>query len=151
MLIPSAETTSFQSLAISRRDGGCAIFSGPTQAQLTGCPVSLDPLYNVLWSYHEETNTICCSNVIASEARGLEILSHSMFDSDLALPVSTGCLVKRSQAALHLLGALDTLAQAQFCKLEVGPEVLEKHPGPAKTYTLQDFSAVNRFESKQAF
>lgn len=108
----------------------------------------LDPLYNVLWSFHEETNTISCLNVIASEARCLEILSHSMFDSDLALPVSAGCLIKRSQAALHLLGALDTLAQAQYYKMEVGPEILEKHPGPAKAYTLQDFSAVNRFESK---
>lgn len=71
-----------------------------------------------------------------------------MFDPDLVLPVTHGCLVKRSQAALHLLGAIDTLAQAQYFKLEVGPEVLEKPSGPVKAYTLQDFSAVNRFESK---
>lgn len=71
-----------------------------------------------------------------------------MFDPDLVLPITPGCLVKRSQAALHLLGALDTLAQAQYYKLEVGPEILEKQLGPTKAYTLQDFSAVNRFESK---
>ncbi|KAL0280278.1 UNVERIFIED_CONTAM: hypothetical protein PYX00_001618 [Menopon gallinae] len=147
LLIPSSDCSSFESLAISRRDGGCAIFSGPNQIRLTGSPICLDPLYNVLWSYHASSDTISCHNIVASEAKTLDALSHSMFDPDLILPVNAGCLVKRSQAALHLLGALDTLSQAQLQKIEIGSEVIEKQVGPTKAYTLQDFLAVNRFEN----
>lgn len=101
----------------------------------------------IIFSYHAGSDTISCHNIVASEARSLDSLSHSMFDPNLILPVNAGCLVKRSQAALHLLGALDTLSRAQLEKIEIGAEVIEKQAGPAKAYTLQDFLAVNRFES----
>lgn len=56
----------------------------------------------------------------------------------------------RGQAALHLLGVLDTLTQAQQKNLTVRP------PGdnldtPDKVYIWDDFSVVNRFESMNLF
>lgn len=70
-----------------------------------------------------------------------------MLEPSLCLPAAAGCQVRRSQAALHLLAALDTLTQAHALHMDVTPEVPEALPGPAKAFSVQDFSPVNRFES----
>lgn len=87
--------------------------------------------------------------MVASEARTLP--SHSILGPALCLPSTAGCHIRRSQAALHLLAALDTLAQAHALHMDVIPEAPEALPGPSKTFSIQDFSAVNRFESENYF
>ena len=40
------------------------------QQDLTMCAVSIDPEYNILWSYSSESNKISCFNPIASNVEG---------------------------------------------------------------------------------
>lgn len=102
-------------------------------------------------SYQEtpEGGEITCYNIVCCETR-LDI-SASILSPELSLPSTPGCLVTRSQAALHLLGVLDTLTAAQDKKLtvRVPGEDADVHDG--KVFIWDDFSTVNRFESKKTF
>lgn len=99
------------------------------------------------FSYHEgrEGAEITCYNVVCCETR--LNMATSVLSPELSLPSTPGCWVTRSQAALHLLGVLDTLTTAQDKRLTVraqGEEV-EVHDG--KVFVWEDFSSVTRFES----
>ncbi|KAG8222420.1 hypothetical protein J437_LFUL008417, partial [Ladona fulva] len=113
----------FHCLTIARREGSCTIFSGRDQVNFTGTAACLDPVYNVIWSVCNRQ--LVSYNAVAAVARGslLPYVSSprdkfcdipSILTSELALPVTPSpfCPVRRSQAALHLLGCLDTLTQA---------------------------------------
>jgi E3 ubiquitin-protein ligase MYCBP2 len=89
-----------------------------------------------------------CYSVVACESRATEFLPPSILSAELALPVVASCFVTRSQAALHLLGCLDTLTQAQDHRFTVGEESDDKQAGCGKVYSREDFAAVTRFESK---
>ena len=67
----------------------------------------LDPLYDVLWSVCGDTGIVQCHNPTNNdmELEGKQ----NIVTADLALPLSPGCLVSRSQAALNLLSYLDTI------------------------------------------
>ena len=45
------DSSPFQCLMISRSDGVCESFQGPTQVDFSGCASYLDPIYDVLWRY----------------------------------------------------------------------------------------------------
>ncbi|XP_063236464.1 E3 ubiquitin-protein ligase MYCBP2 isoform X2 [Bacillus rossius redtenbacheri] len=138
---------SFRCLAINRRDGSCNSFAGPEHVDFSHTVTCLDPLYNVLWSYHAASNEMACYNPVASEAQTSDSLQLSVLSPELALPVAPGCFVTRSQAALHLLCCLDTLTQAQEQRLVVREEGSARRAGCGKVYSREDFSAVTRFES----
>ena len=84
---------SFHSLCISRSDGFCRSFSSLDQVEWSGRVAALDPLYNVLWSVCGETGTVQCHNPTTTdiEMEGTQ----NIMSSELALPVTTGCLVSR--------------------------------------------------------
>nr|CAD7200761.1 unnamed protein product [Timema douglasi] len=147
VLLPTQSDSagSFKCLAISKRDGNCNSFSGPDQVEFSHTATCLDPLYNVLWSYHPGSHTMSCYNVVACEAA--DSLPPSVLSPEMALPVVPGCFVTRSQAALHLLSCLDTLTQAQELRIVVQEESEERPQGCGKVYSREDFSAVTRFES----
>lgn len=98
-------------------------------------------------SYNEGENgpEVSCYNVVCSETR-LDPIPHILYP-ELALPNVPGCFVTRSHAALHLLGALDTLTQAQDLRLTIRPHGEEKTTNQNKVYIWEDFSSVTRFES----
>ncbi|GLH12984.1 Probable E3 ubiquitin-protein ligase HERC2 [Gryllus bimaculatus] len=125
----------FRCLAISKRDGNCSSFGGPDQADLSNTATCLDPLYNVLWSYHPSSQEVACYNVVASEARAAACTPPSILSAELALPAASHCHVTRAQAALHLLGCLDTLTQAQEQRLGVREERAERPAGAGKVYS----------------
>ena len=105
---------------------------------------TLDPLYNVLWSICSETGTIQCHNPTSTDTE-LEG-KQNILSPDLALPVTTDCLVSRSQAALNLLSCLDTITSSPVGNLIAGEEDSSRVAG-TKAYSKEDFSIVNRFDS----
>lgn len=105
--------------------------------------------YNICFvSYHPATRDVMCYNVVACESRATEFFPPSVLSAELALPVVASCFVTRSQAALHLLGCLDTLTQAQDHRFTVREENDDRQAGCGKIYSREDFAAVTRFESK---
>lgn len=86
--------------------------------------------------------------MVACESRATEFLPPSILSAELALPVLASCFVTRSQAALHLLGCLDTLTQAQDHHFTVREESDDRQAAVGKVYSREDFAAVTRFESK---
>lgn len=101
----------------------------------------------LICSYHPGSHEISCYNVVAAETAATGLPS-SVLSHELALPVVPSCFVTRSQAALHLLGCLDTLTQAQDRNMVVREDTDERQPGCGKVYSREDFSAVTRFESE---
>ena len=136
--------TSFHSLCISRSDGFCRSFSALDQVEWSGRVAALDPLYNVLWSICNDTGTVQCHNPTSTD---IELEGQkNILAPDLALPVSSGCLVSRSQAALNLLSCLDTITSSPATNLAHADEDSARLGG-AKAYSKEDFSIVNRFDS----
>lgn len=86
-------------------------------------------------------------NIISTEARTISGLEASILSPGLALPVVANCFVTRSQAAMHLLGCLDTLTQAQDENLSIVEENECNQSIHGKVYSREDFVTVNRFES----
>ena len=122
LLLPThnQQPTSFSSLCISRSDGFCRSFSGAEQVEWAGRAAALDPLYNVLWSLCSQTATLHCHHPTSADTdlAGRQ----SVLQPDLALPVTPGCLVSRSQAALNLLSCLDTVTSSSPAGLAVPEE-----------------------------
>ncbi|KAF6200669.1 hypothetical protein GE061_005112 [Apolygus lucorum] len=143
LLIPKKceQDKTFNCLVINKRDGNCCSFSDETQVDFSKSLVCLDPLYNVLWSYSR--GYLSCYNPISSEAK---FRSWSILYGQLALPTITGCTVTRSQAALHLLAALDTLTSTEHV-LSPNAEEKRSRQSQSKVYSKEDFSTVGRFES----
>ena len=61
-------------------DFHCTIIPSPRlesegQQDLTKCAVSIDPEYNILWSYSPESNKISCFNPIAANIEGMYMYS----------------------------------------------------------------------------
>lgn len=192
-LVPTAvrHPSNFKCLAISRSDGFCRsftgkiyilfpksasslyvfliLFSGEEQEDFWMKAVTIDPLYNVLWSYNSERalmksylNTIAefserrdSDNASASNSSspssvpsGIPTIPNvslpsTIISPELSLPMSSGCLVSRNQASLNLLSCLDTLNQIP----EVNLTVIEEDSNKAanqKNYTKEDFCVVNR-------
>ncbi|XP_054276655.1 E3 ubiquitin-protein ligase MYCBP2-like [Macrosteles quadrilineatus] len=137
---------SFKCLVINKRDGNCASFQGADQVDFTSTAACLDPLYNILWSYSEtgDSPEVVCHHVVCCETR-LEVAA-CILSPQLSLPWTPGCLVTRTQAALHLLGVLDTLTAAQERRLTLCPQGDTADPQD-KVFIWDDFSTVNRFES----
>ena len=153
LLLPThnQQPTSFHSLCIARSDGFCRSFSSLDQVEWGGRVAALDPLYNVLWSLCGETATVQCYNPTAADIDQVYKLQEtegkqSILSPDLALPVTSGCLVSRSQAALNLLSCLDTITGSPMTTLTRGEEE-NRATGGLKTLSKEDFSIVNRFES----
>ncbi|XP_014287849.1 E3 ubiquitin-protein ligase MYCBP2 isoform X3 [Halyomorpha halys] len=143
ILVPkkSDEDKSFNCLVINKRDGNCCSFGEENQVDFSKSIVCLDPIYNVLWSYRN--GQLLTYNQVCSEG-GLG--SWSLLSGQLALPTVQGHTVTRSQAALHILAALDTLTSIETV---LSPTTDEKRTRQAhsKVYTKEDFSTVSRFES----
>ena len=108
-----------------------------------GRVAALDPLFNVLWSICGDTGTVQCHNPTTHDME-LEGKQNIM-TPDLALPVTPGCLVSRSQAALNLLSCLDTITSSPATLTHCEEE--NTRLGTAKSYSKEDFSIVNRFDS----
>ena len=146
LLLPThnQQPTSFHSLCISRSDGFCESFSSLYQVEWSGRVAALDPLYNVLWILCGETGTVQCHNPTTNdiELEGKQCI----MSPDLALPVTPGCLVSRSQAALNLLSCLDTITSSPTGNL-THTEEESSRAGSSKAFSKEDFSIVNRFDS----
>ncbi|XP_073976386.1 MYC binding protein highwire isoform X3 [Rhodnius prolixus] len=142
LLVPKKceQDKSFRCLVINKRDGNCCSFSEESQVDFSQKIVCLDPVYNVLWSYQD--GHLYCYNTVCCEA---EFGRWSIISGQLALPTSPGMAVTRSQAALHLLAALDTLTATEHV---LCPSADEKRARQAQTkvYSKEDFSTVGRFE-----
>lgn len=149
ILIPhqNEHSNTFKCLVINKRDGSCNSFSGNDQVDFSPSAACLDSLYNVIWTFNPLTNEISPHNVITTEARSIPNLNASILSPGLALPVVTTCFVTRTQAAMHLLGCLDTLTQAQDERLVVVEENESTQSTNDKIYSREDFVTVNRFEN----
>ncbi|XP_076385847.1 MYC binding protein highwire isoform X12 [Megachile rotundata] len=149
ILIPhqTDHANSFKCLVISKRDGTCNSYSGADQVDFSNCATCLDPLYNVIWTFNPINNEISLYNIISTEARTIPGLEISILNPGLALPVVSNCFVTRSQAAMHLLGCLDTLTQAQDENLSIVEENECNQSTHGKAYSREDFVTVNRFET----
>ncbi|XP_076623337.1 MYC binding protein highwire isoform X2 [Colletes latitarsis] len=149
ILIPhqNDQANSFKCLVISKRDGTCNSYSGTDQVDFNNCAACLDPLYNVIWTFNPINNEISLYNIISTETRTIPGLEVSILSPGLALPVVSNCFVTRSQAAMHLLGCLDTLTQAQDESLCIIEENECNQTTHGKVYSHEDFVTVNRFES----
>lgn len=149
VLIPhqNDHANSFKCLVISKRDGTCNSYSGTDQVDFNNCATCLDPLYNVIWTFNPSNSEITLYNIISTEARPIPGLEVSILSPGLALPVVSNCFVTRSQAAMHLLGCLDTLTQAQDENFSIVEENECNQATHGKVYSREDFVTVNRFES----
>lgn len=138
----------------------------------------MDPTYNVVFSYNNTSHEINCYNVIAADIQNnakiyyttdKKVLSNvknadnsllinsrlvdgfdllSILSAELALPVSSNCYVTRLQAAIHLLGCLDTLTAAHDMKMtSIREEVDDGQLLSGKTYSRDDFQTVNRYDT----
>jgi E3 ubiquitin-protein ligase MYCBP2 len=150
LLLPTQHTadnklsSNFKSLAISRQDGFCRSFSGPEQATFNGLTVNLDPMYNVLWSYNNETGTLnSYQPTLASQGQGLK---ETIVSPELALPMASEAVVSRNQAALNMLSCLDTLTHYPEVNLTTNEEETTKSLA-CKSFSKEDFTAVNRFDN----
>ena len=78
-----------------------------------------------------------------------EVRVADVFRPSLAIPVATSAKVTQRHAALHPLCCLETLTRCQQLQLPLKDGgVHDKQKALAKrTYTKEDFSVVNRFES----
>ena len=63
----------------------------------------------------------------------------------VAVPTNGGSAISRSHAAIHLLAVLDTLNLAHDLNVKVSEDDVKK--SDAVTYSREDYSVVNRFES----
>lgn len=63
------------------------------------------------------------------------------------LPFKAGIPISRAHAALNILSSLDTLTVAQEHNLQVLNDD-RKRQNLSKVYSKEDFSVVNRFDSK---
>ena len=115
------------------------------QVEWSGRVAALDPLYDVLWSVCGDTGTVQCHNPTTNDIE-LEGKQNIM-TADLALPVSPGCLVSRSQAALNLLSCLDTITSVSPLNSLSHSDEDSARLGSSKAYSKEDFSIVNRFDS----
>ncbi|XP_026302017.1 E3 ubiquitin-protein ligase MYCBP2 isoform X8 [Apis mellifera] len=149
ILIPhqTDHANSFKCLVISKRDGTCNSYSGTDQVDFNNCATCLDPLYNVIWTFNPINSEISLYNIISTEVRTIPGLEVSILSPGLALPVVSNCFVTRSQAAMHLLGCLDTLTQAQDENFSIIEENECNQSTHGKVYSREDFVTVNRFES----
>ncbi|XP_052792731.1 E3 ubiquitin-protein ligase MYCBP2-like isoform X2 [Mya arenaria] len=156
-LIPMGEDNAgiMKCLMINKTDGNCKSsvginsFGSSEQVDLSTKAVCLDPSYDVLWSYSQETNEVECYNVISAEARPLkhdDKVVSEIFKPELTVPTCWTTEATRSHCALHVLGCLDTLMLARQNGLTVVEEQREK-AAAAKVYNKDDFSVVNRFEN----
>lgn len=149
VLIPhqTDHANSFKCLVISKRDGTCNSYSGTDQVDFNNCATCLDPLYNVIWTFNPINSEISLYNIISTEVRTIPGLEVSILSPGLTLPVVSNCFVTRSQAAMHLLGCLDTLTQAQDENFSIVEENECNQSTHGKVYSREDFVTVNRFES----
>ncbi|XP_063987126.1 E3 ubiquitin-protein ligase MYCBP2 isoform X2 [Diachasmimorpha longicaudata] len=148
LLIPHQHehSNTFKCLVINKRDGSCNSFTGNDQVDFNQCAACLDSLYNVIWSFNSSTNELSPHNVISTEARKVPGLNTWILSPSLSLPVIPLCFVTRTQAAMHLLGCLDTVTQAQEERLLVVEEN-EMNQSHDKVYSREDYATVSRFEN----
>ncbi|XP_015122961.1 E3 ubiquitin-protein ligase MYCBP2 isoform X2 [Diachasma alloeum] len=149
LLIPHQQehSNTFKCLVINKRDGSCNSFTGNDQVDFNQCAACLDSLYNVIWSFNSSTNELSPHNVISTEARSIPSLDALILSPGLSLPVIPFCFVTRTQAAMHLLGCLDTLTQAQDERLMVVEENETNQSNQDKVYSREDYVTVSRFEN----
>ncbi|XP_052283534.1 E3 ubiquitin-protein ligase MYCBP2-like isoform X2 [Dreissena polymorpha] len=150
-LIPMGEDNAgiMKCLMINKGDGNCRSFGSGEQVDLSTKAVCLDPVYDVLWSFSQESNEVECYNVISAEARPLKHEDcdiNEIFKPEFSVPTRGNAEATRSHCALHVLGCLDTLTLARQNNLTVLEESKEK-AATSKVYNKDDFSIVNRFEN----
>ena len=147
-----------KSLVINRSDGSCRVFSDPDQIDLSSFSANcLDDFYDTLWSFDSKTNTFYRHNIIAVESSKIKLPDSDhptpeedtfplILSPEIVIPNKSGFPISRSNAALNLLCSLHTLTRAN----QLGLSVFDDDPVKnqvAKTYSKEDFSSVNRFES----
>lgn len=101
----------------------------------------------MIWTFNPINSEISLYNIISTEVRTIPGLEVSILSPGLTLPVVSNCFVTRSQAAMHLLGCLDTLTQAQDENFSIVEENECNQSTHGKVYSREDFVTVNRFES----
>jgi E3 ubiquitin-protein ligase MYCBP2 len=159
LLLPKASTKStFNCLAISRHDGFCRSFVGDDQEDLSSAAANIDPLFNVLWAYDHGKQTLKSYVPSAGEfadraaqeesdlAAVKAMMPSTILSPELALPMSPGSLVSRNQTSLNLLSCLDMLNLMPDVNLSAIEEDSAKSMAN-KSFTKEDFSVVNRFDS----
>lgn len=145
LLLPTTANTdaNFKALAISRHDGFCRSFNGPDQACFKGKTVNLDPLYNVLWSYNNKNGIMQSYQPTLASNKDVR---ESILTPELALPLAVNTQVSRNQASLNMLSCLDTLTHYPSVTLVSTEEETSKNVS-AKSFSKEDFTAVNRFDN----
>ena len=160
----------FKSLAISRHDGFCRSFSGSDQAtfngklnsfilknhtvtqlfvynynfQILGTTVNLDPLYDVVWAYNNQTGMMSSLQpTIAAQTRN--DIKETIITPELALPQVAKTKVSRMQASLNILSCLDTLTNYPDVSISSNEEDTNKNVS-AKSFSKEDFTPVNRYD-----
>lgn len=108
-------------------------------------------MYNVIWTFNPGNSEISLYNVISTEVRKLSGAETSILSPGLALPMVSTCFVPRAQAAMHLLGCLDTLTQAQNENFAIVEENECNQSIHGKVFSSENFSRVNRFKSEYIF
>ena len=96
LILPThnSDDSHFKSLAISRNDGFCRSFSSSDQATFNGTTVNLDPLYNVVWAYNNQTGMVSSLQpTIAAQTRN--DIKETIITPELALPLVPKTKVSR--------------------------------------------------------
>ena len=140
-----SESSHFKSLAISRHDGFCRSFAGSDQATFNGTTVNLDPLYDVVWAYNNNTGMVnSLQPTIAAQTKN--DIKETIITPELALPLVSKTKVSRMQASLNILSCLDTLTNYPEVNISGNEEDTSKNVS-AKSFSKEDFTPVNRFDN----
>eukprot|EP00095_Tigriopus_kingsejongensis_P005847 maker-scaffold697_size109876-snap-gene-0.24 protein:Tk05847 transcript:maker-scaffold697_size109876-snap-gene-0.24-mRNA-1 annotation:"e3 ubiquitin-protein ligase mycbp2 isoform x1" len=155
LIVPTQgdQLANFHCLAINKAEGLSRSFDGQDQECFKDTCLSFDPVYQTLWSYYHETNTMQCyvpamqhrKEKATSAPEGVPVTA-SIMSPELAVPLSPGNLVSRNHASLNLLSCLDTLTQSPEITLSAEDESSSRMTS-LKSANKDDFLAVNRFDS----
>ena len=89
------------------------------------------------------------SDIIETSSGGSwdKLSTPTILSPELALPLTSGCLVSHGQASLNLLSCLDTLCQLPDANLTANEDETTKAVAQ-KSHSKEDYSVVNRSVSR---
>ena len=120
-------------------------FAGSDQATFNGTTVNLDPLYDVVWAYNNNTGMVnSLQPTIAAQTKN--DIKETIITPELALPLVSKTKVSRMQASLNILSCLDTLTNYPEVNISGNEEDTSKNVS-AKSFSKEDFTPVNRFDN----
>ena len=112
--------------------------------QILGTTVNLDPLYDVVWAYNNQTGMMSSLQpTIAAQTRN--DIKETIITPELALPQVAKTKVSRMQASLNILSCLDTLTNYPDVSISSNEEDTNKNVS-AKSFSKEDFTPVNRYD-----